>query len=55
VYKINIVEEDSYIITNDRLEQHWFSYNEEDQSYYKKWFYSLKDIRKKKLEKLKND
>jgi len=54
IYEINNVVRDHYVIINDYSEKHWFSYKKNNHSYYKQWFYSLKDIRKKKIEKLNN-
>lgn len=42
------------IIFNDQFEEHYFSYEKIDESYYEHWFYSEKEYRKQKLLKINN-
>ena len=52
-YSIIRFEYNCILIFNDQNEEHFFSYDKNDESYYELWFYSMtKIIRQRKLQKI---
>lgn len=52
-YEIISIEDDYIVIINDDGENHSFSLNMNNDEYWKKWFCDIRELRKIKLEKIK--
>jgi hypothetical protein len=52
-YEIISIEDDYIVIINDDGGNHSFSLNKNDDEYWKKWFCDIRELRKIKLEKIK--
>ena len=52
-YDILEINDEKFIIRNEQKFLHTFSFDRKKHHYYGRWFYTMKELRKQKLKKIK--
>lgn len=53
-YKFDYIKTHNIVIINDEGGEHSFSLQKNDDDYWKKWFYDLRELRKNKLKQIES-